>query len=674
MIPAFAQIVPPCILRTGPGLVGAGLALGAPAPAAAQAADGQAVAWVPTAVLLMGGLVLLGLLWVATLRAQVKRRTQEVEESEERYRLLVEHSPEPIAVYRGGLVAYANPAAARLVGAGAPADVIGRPLDSFVPAPEVRGTPKRLDGGKGALVMEDRILRLDGTVVEVEAVSIRVSYGGEPARQVVLRDISGRRHADQRLLHDAFHDSLTGLPNRALFHDRLDQSIKHRRRNPGYGFAVLFLDLDRFKVVNDSLGHLKGDQLLVSLAARLQLCLRQGDTVARLGGDEFAVLVDDIDGLEDATRVADRILEDLHTPTLLDGHEIVVGASIGIALGFTGYDRPEDLLRDADTAMYRAKAAGTGGYEVFDREMHASAVALLRTETDLRRALDRDELRVHYQPIISLESGVLEGFEALLRWDHPERGLTLPAEFIRVAEETGLILPMGWWTLRQACLQLRRWRDESTPISPLAVHVNLSGRQLAQPDLARGIADILTETGVAPGELKLEITESVVMRDAVRAAGTLEALRELGVQLCIDDFGTGYSSLSYLNRFPVDVLKVDRSFVSGPSALSWNIVRAILTLARDMGKRVIAEGVETPEQLGALRALGAPSAQGYLFSAAVPGSATGAMVEAWELMAHAGAGAPPGRRETAPGTSGGRSPARAEQPDPPSPSKRLNAG
>ncbi|HUH13537.1 MAG TPA: EAL domain-containing protein, partial [Longimicrobiales bacterium] len=579
--------------------------------------------------------------------------------------------PEPIAVYRDGGVVYANAAAARLVGADAPADVLGRPLADFVPSPDVRGLPRRLDGGKGALVMQDRILRLDGSVVEVEAVSIRITYGGQPARQVVLRDISGRRHVDQRLLHDAFHDSLTGLPNRALFHDRLEQAIKHRRRHPGYGFAVLFLDLDRFKVVNDSLGHLKGDQLLVTLAGRLQLCLREGDSVARLGGDEFAVLVADIEDLADATRVADRILEDLATPTLLDGHEIVVGASIGIALGFTGYDRPEDLLRDADTAMYRAKAAGTGGYEVFDREMHASAVALLRTESDLRRALERGEMRLHYQPIISLESGVLEGFEALLRWEHPERGLTLPAEFIRVAEETGLMLPMGWWALREACLQLRAWREESTPISPLAVHVNLSGRQLAQPDLARGIADILAETGVAPAELKLEITESVVMRDAVRAAGTLEALKELGVQLCIDDFGTGYSSLSYLNRFPVDVLKVDRSFVSGGSAVSWNIVRAILTLARDMGKRVIAEGVETPEQLGALRALGAPSAQGYIFSAAVPAAATHRIVEAWDLPARGEGGG-----SSAPGgdAAASRAEGAGEGEEGSGPSAHLSAG
>jgi diguanylate cyclase (GGDEF)-like protein/PAS domain S-box-containing protein len=431
-----------------------------------------------------------------------------------------------------------------------------------------------------------------------------------------LHDITDRKRMEQQLLHDALHDALTGLPNRALFVDRLQRALERSRRRPDDLFAVLYLDLDRFKVVNDSLGHSLGDELLVEVSKRLQAALRGVDTVARLGGDEFAFLLEELEGLGDATRAANRILADVSAPFLLEGQEVFTTASIGIILGAKGYERADDVLRDADIAMYRAKAQGRGRHQVFDRSMHARAVELLKLETDLRRGIERGELRVHYQPILSLASGRVVGMEALVRWQHPERGLVLPADFIPLAEESGLVLPLGEWTLQEACRQLARWRSRSPCPHELQMSVNLSARQFSQEGLVGKIEQALREGALPPASLILEITEGSIVEDSDRARAIIAALKELGVRLYIDDFGTGYSSLNSLHRFPIDGLKIDRAFVAGMAGGGdeLEIVRTVVLLAQSLGLPAIAEGVETPEQLAQLRALKCGYAQGYLFS------------------------------------------------------------
>ncbi|HEY9844783.1 MAG TPA: EAL domain-containing protein, partial [Candidatus Caenarcaniphilales bacterium] len=374
--------------------------------------------------------------------------------------------------------------------------------------------------------------------------------------------------------------------------------------------------LDRFKLVNDSLGHLAGDQLLRAIARRLEMCLRPGDTVARLGGDEFTILLEDIKDPTTATAVAARIQEELGLPFTLDGHEVYAGASIGISLSTTGYHNSEDMLRDADIAMYRAKIQGAARHAVFDQSMHTHTLARLQLETDLRRAIAREELRLHYQPIVSLGTGQILAFEALVRWQHPQRGLIPPSEFITIAEETGLIVPLGQWVLYEACHQARAWHRQFPEFSSMAVSVNLSSKQFLQPELVQQIVTVLQETGLDACRLKLEITESCLMENAEFVTAKLWQLQALDIQLCMDDFGTGYSSLSYLHRFPIHLLKIDRSFINSLQAGGENleIVRAIVTLAANLGLEVIAEGLETAEQLRQLRVLKCQQGQGYFFS------------------------------------------------------------
>jgi diguanylate cyclase (GGDEF)-like protein len=415
--------------------------------------------------------------------------------------------------------------------------------------------------------------------------------------------------------HAAFHDSLTGLPNRSLLIDHLKLAIERSKLQHDHLFAILFIDLDRFKNINDSLGHNTGDQLLVAIAARLGECLRPTDTIARLGGDEFAILLDGLEDWSIATAVAERIQDELLKPFSLNGHEVYTTASIGIRLSIDGREDAENMLRDADTAMYRAKDNGKARHELFHSTMHTRAVALLKLENDLRRAMEREEFCVHYQPIVSLETEALVGFEALVRWNHPERGLVPPDEFIPLAEETGLITEIGSWVLGEACAQLRAWQTAMGKES-LTMSVNLSGKQLTQTDLIQQIENTLCQTGLNPTWLRLEITESVVMENAELATNTLLQLRKLGVHLSIDDFGTGYSSLSYLHRFPVNTLKIDRSFIGRMAKGDENseIVRTICTLANNLGMEVVAEGVETREQLELLRSLKCEYGQGYFFS------------------------------------------------------------
>ena len=431
-----------------------------------------------------------------------------------------------------------------------------------------------------------------------------------------IQDITDRKHAEERLHHDAFHDTLTGLPNRALFMDHLKLAIARLQRRDDQIFAVLYIDLDRFKVINDSLGHMVGDELLVGIARRLEYCLRPGDTIARLGGDEFTVLLEDIGDGSDVTPIAERIQKELSSPFSLGGREVFTTVSMGIALSSKEYGRPEDILRDADTAMYRAKSMGKARHETFDVQMHSQAIKLLQLETDLRRALEREEFLVVYQPIMSLETGALRGFEALIRWPHPERGLISPMDFIPVAEETGMIVQIGEWVLREACQQMQRWQMTFPSDPPIFMSVNLSVRQFSQQDLIEKVVAILDETKLAPTSLKLEITESAVMENVETAISMLKQLRALGVQLAMDDFGTGYSSLSYLHRFPINTLKIDRSFITRMVENNENaeIVRTISGLAQNLGMDVVAEGVETREQLEILRALGCKYGQGYFFS------------------------------------------------------------
>lgn len=416
--------------------------------------------------------------------------------------------------------------------------------------------------------------------------------------------------------HAAFHDALTGLPNRSLFTEHLRLALGRTHQNDDYRFCVLFLDLDRFKNINDSLGHPCGDELLMLVARRLETCVRQRDVVARFGGDEFAILLDAMQNPSDAIQVAEKVLQTIAAPFKLTNHEAITTASIGVAFGSPNYKEAEDIVRDADTAMYRAKDSGKARYQLFDTAMHTRAVTLLRLETDLRRAIENEELCVYYQPIVTLANGELHGFEALVRWHHPERGLISPGDFISLAEETGLILPLGLNVLREACRQLQKWQQRSLVDRDLIISVNLSGKQLAQPDLVERVKEVLHESQLNPWHLKLEVTETVVMENPEVAAITLAKLRALGVVLSIDDFGTGYSSLSYLNRFPLDILKIDRSFISTMNQTDENlqIVKTIVTLAGNLGMQVIAEGVETEEQLNQLRLLKCQYAQGYLFS------------------------------------------------------------
>ncbi len=470
---------------------------------------------------------------------------------------------------------------------------------------------------------EHRMFHKDGTYrwVLSRGIAIRDADGKVSRMAGSQIDITDHRTDEERRQHDAFHDELTGLPNRALFIDHLGLSIWRTKRPGDYSFAVLFVDVDRFKIINDSLGHLTGDQLLIAIARRLKTGLRSGATIARFGGDEFAILLDDVQGISDATRMAERIQKILEAPFNLSGQEVFLTASIGIALEGAAGEKPDDVLHNADMAMYRAKARGKACYERFDAGMRASAVARLQLESNLRRATEREEFRLYFQPIASLEDGVVTGAEALVRWRHPERGLINPAEFIPLAEETGLIVPIGEWVLRTACAQARAWH--AAGLSDLRVTVNFSARQFEHPKLAELIRTVLKETSLAASALELEITESIAMKDVDFSGEILTELRADGIHISIDDFGTGSSSLRYLKRFPIDILKIDQTFVRDLTSDMSDaaITGAMITMAHTLELKVIAEGVETQEQLAFLRSRRCDEIQGYLFSRPVPAEA-----------------------------------------------------
>ena len=556
-----------------------------------------------------------------------RRRAQDaLQASEERFRALVQNASDMISILDpDGSVLYASPSHQRLLGH-SPEDFVGGNFLDFVhyeDRPLVANALQCLvDLPHENLTIEYRCQHRNGTWLTIESTASNLLDHPSVLGLVLnSHDITDRKRAEERLLHDALHDELTGLPNRALFMDRLWQAVERSRREPDRLIAVLFLDVDQFKIVNDSLGHLVGDELLKQIAKALSSALRPMDTIARIGGDEFAILLERGHEVEDAASVADRIHERLAAPINLGGHEVFITASIGIAICTPDYEKPEDLLRDADTAMYRAKSSGRACHVVFHRGMHHFVMARLQLESELRRAIERGQIEVHYQPFVDLGTGTVTGVEALMRWVHPRRGLILPDDFLTVAEETGLILPLGRYVLTQACQRVRHLQTKYPEHRKLRVSVNLSNKQFFQSDLHEQIAEALAISGLEPEYLGLEITEGVIIRHAESATSRFSRLKSLGVQLYLDDFGKGYSSLNYLHRYPMDILKIDRSFVSriGEEGGNLAIVAAIVNLGHQLGMKVVAEGIQSLEHVAKLRGMGCEYGQGFFFSHPVDG-------------------------------------------------------
>jgi len=586
----------------------------------------------------LAALVLLFDFYAIYQHMQLHRIRRQLAERDQLFQLISENAADMIALVDGdGRRLYNSPAYLKVLGY-SPEDLNATSsIEQIHPddRPRVlKAAEKARLSGQGER-MEYRVRHKDGSwrTLESTASPIRNEKGQTDKLVIVNRDITERKRAEEMLAHNAFHDGLTNLPNRALFLDRLQQALTLSKRHPNYKFAVLLIDVDEFKIINDSLGHAAGDDLLIQIGQRLKESVRRADTVsrprasdvpdrpanddtlARLGGDEFTILLDDIRDPIEAVRVAERMQAELAIPFVVNQQGIVISASIGIAASTSPHTHAEDLLRDADIAMYRAKRAGKACCEVSDTAMHENAVKRLQLETDLRKALDQAQFRVYYQPIVSLQTGKITGFEALTRWQRPE-GILAPIAFIAVAEETGLIIPMNRQLLREACQHLRSWQSEFPSDSPLTMSVNITSREFVQPDLVSEIRKSLDQTGVDPGCLQLEIIETIAMGDAEKSGHVLAQLKALGVRLSIDDFGTGYSSLSRLRRIPVDTLKIDRAFISNMDTDPENreIVRAIIVLAHNLGLKVVAEGTEKQEHIDLLKQFNCEMAQGYLFS------------------------------------------------------------
>ena len=583
----------------------------------------------------LAAFVLLFDLYTMYQHLQLQRVRRQLADRDQLFQLITENAADMIAVVDSeGRRLYNSPAYERVLGYTAAELSDSSSIDQIHPLDRERvlqAAAKARATGEGQR-LDYRMRHKDGTwrILESSASPIQNVHGAIDRLVIVNRDITERKRAEEKLAHSSFHDGLTDLPNRALFVDRLQHAVIRARRHSDYKFAILFVDIDEFKVVNDSLGHSAGDELLIQIAKRLAACFRETDTIgrsrdsdsrpshdglARLGGDEFTVLLEDVFKPSDAIRVAQRIQEKLAAPFEIKGQRIVIAVSIGITSSSGSYAEAEEMLRDAEIAMYRAKRAGKARCEVFDPAMHSSAVRRLKLETDLRVGLERGELIVYYQPIVSLASGKIIGFEALSRWLRPE-GMVSPIDFIPVADETGLILPINKALLLEACTQLRTWQSQFDCDPPLTMSMNITPKQFALPDLAEGIGEMLKQTGVAPSTINLEIMETIAMGDADRALSVLSELKALGVRLSIDDFGTGYSSLSRLPRFPVDALKIDRVFISNMNVDhdSHEIVRLIVMLAHSVGLKVVAEGTETEDQITELKRLNCEMAQGFLYS------------------------------------------------------------
>lgn len=561
----------------------------------------------------------------AARRARLEERKRVLKESEARYRVLVDNSPEAIAVHRGGQLLFVNAAGASLIGVATGDMLVGRRIVDFIHRDD--RSLMRPRAGPGTSRRQYRLIRVDGDIREVDAASVDIPYDGKPATQTVFRDVTERKQLEAMLMHEVLHDALTGLPNRSLFRDRLEHAMAVGMRHPERSVVVMFLDLDDFKAVNDRLGHEAGDQLLQIVAERIREELRAADTVARLGGDEFAILMEQVAAPDEVLPIVSRINGSLRRPILLDGRIMPVSASIGIAFAEIGED-VDTLLRNADVAMYEAKEAGKARHAVFEPAMHTAIVQRLQLESDLLAAAASPEasgLFLTYQPIVDLRTGEMRGVEALVRWQHATRGLIAPTVFIPVAERTGAIIPLGAWVLETACRQLVAWRtlwwtERWDPANRPSVSVNISSKQLQESDFVTTVADILARTNAPADCITLEVTESVIMRDTEASLQSLQALKALGVRLAIDDFGTGYSSLSYLQRFPVDVIKIDRAFVEGVSrgGADAALARTILTLGQTLGLQTVAEGVETEPERVQLERLGCVLAQGYLFARPKP--------------------------------------------------------
>lgn len=586
----------------------------------------------------LAALVLLFDLYAIYQHLQLQRMRRQLAERDQLFQLISENAADMIALVDGdGRRLYNSPAYQKVLGYSPEELKETSSIEQIHPDDRPRvlqAAEKARLSGQGERV-EYRMRHKDGSwrTLESTACAIRNARGQTDRLVIVNRDITERKRAEEMLEHNAFHDGLTNLPNRALFMDRLQHALTLSKRNPNYKFAVLLIDVDEFKIINDSLGHTAGDEVLIQIGQRLKDSVRRADTVsrprlsevparpsnddtlARLGGDEFTILLDDIRDPIEAVRVAERVQAELAAPFEVNHEQIVISASIGIASSTSPHTQAEDLVRDADIAMYRAKRAGKARCEVSDAAMHANAVKRLRLETDLRKALEQGEFRVYYQPIVSLQTGRITGFEALSRWQRPE-GIVPPMEFIPVAEEIGLIVPMNRQLLLEAGQHLHSWQSEFPSSPPLTMSVNLSARDFAQPDLASGIRQSLERIGVDPSCLQLEIIETIAMGDAEKSGHVLAQLKTLGVHLSIDDFGTGYSSLSRLRRIPVDTLKIDRTFISHMDSDPENreIVRIIIMLAHNLGLKVVAEGAETEAQVHLLKQLHCEMAQGYFFS------------------------------------------------------------
>jgi PAS domain S-box-containing protein len=583
-------------------------------------------------------LVLLFDIYTVYQQLQLQRIRRELIERNQLFEVITENAADMIAVIDGaGNRLYNSPAYQKVLGY-SPEDLRLTPSVEQIHSEDrlrvQEAAEKARLTGRGER-LEYRMRHKNGTWRILESVATAIPNGkGQTEKLVIInRDITERKLAEERLAHNALHDTLTNLPNRSLFLDRVRHALALCQRHTSYKFAVLFIDLDEFKVLNDSLGHSAGDALLIQIARRLTHSIRDLDMIARavpmqslsppateeslarLGGDEFTILLENIRDCGDAIRVAERIQQRLSIPFVVEGHQVVTTASVGIAFCATSYHDSADLVRDAEIAMYRAKREGKARCQVFDNAMHIRAVERLRLETDLRRALELGEFRIHYQPIVSLQSGKIVGFEALSRWQRPE-GLLLPSHFIQIADETGIILPMNRMLLREACLELRAWHAQFPCDPPLTMSVNITPKEFAQPDLAAQVGTILVEVGIDPRSIDLEITETIAMADPQRSSLALSELKALGVHLSIDDFGTGYSSLSRLQEFPVDTLKVDRSFISkiNSDSETCEIVRIIIELAHSLGLKVVAEGVETAEQADLLKQWNCEFAQGYFFA------------------------------------------------------------
>jgi PAS domain S-box-containing protein len=606
----------------------------------------------------LAALVLLFDIYTVYQHLQLQRIRRELADRDELFQLITENAADMIAVVDGeGHRLYNSPAYEKVLGYSAEELSSSSSIDQIHPSDRERVTEAaaKARATRRGQRLEYRMRHKDGgwRILESTASPIQTAAGSDRL-VIVNRDITERKRAEEMLAHNAFHDGLTDLPNRVLFVDRLQHALLRARRHSDYKFAVLFVDIDEFKVVNDSLGHSVGDELLVEVARRLSVSFRDtdtiarsadagnlgsqpGDSLARLGGDEFTVLLEDVFEPSDAIRVAQRIQEKLAVPFVIAKQQIVISSSIGVVLSSNSYSAPEDLLRDAELAMYRAKRTGKARCAVFDPAMHSSAVRRLTLETDLRRGLERGEIIVYYQPIVSLQSGKIAGFEALSRWRRPE-GLVSPAEFIPVADQTGLILPINRALMRDAFQQLKVWQSQFSCDPPLAISVNISSRQFVEADLAEVIGGIIEQTATDPGTVHLEITETIAMGDADQAFKVLLQLKALGIHLSIDDFGTGYSSLSRLPRFPVDALKIDRVFIAqmNNDRDSYEIVRLIIMLAHNMGLKVVAEGCETEQQVAEIKRLGCEMAQGYLYSPPVaPEAAFGLLLRSYEgVLSH----------------------------------------